>query len=364
MRIKTVRVENFRRLHSVKIDLDEKATVCVGANNSGKTSITHIFRSFFLHKGSDLTLYDFNSGCWDDFGRVDQELPFPVIRLDLLLEVERQDWYRVMQLMTLQDLGKDIGEVALRVEFGPREDQEVLLARYAEARERALKSTRSGTAEKGPYSPWLENMWDYLDKILKESYALSYHVLDPESFQNDDSGVVVGPLENSPTAAQNFLKRLVRVDMVDAQRFLSDDSTSNGRDLSRHLRRFYQRNVDTDEIDHDALRALRESERSYEKYLDSMFKDTFDSVRNMSYPGLKKCPNWSCEAASTTKVFLPTVLRCTTNSPRMERMESHGYYPSATTGWGTRTCSTCSSKSSTCTSSGPRKMLSVRHCTW
>lgn len=75
MRIKTVRVESFRRLRSVKIDLDEKATVCVGANNSGKTSITHIFRSFFLHKGSDLTLYDFNSACWEEFGQVDEKHP-------------------------------------------------------------------------------------------------------------------------------------------------------------------------------------------------------------------------------------------------------------------------------------------------
>lgn len=290
MRIKTVRVENFRRLRSVKIDLDERATVCVGANNSGKTSVTHIFRSFFLHKGSDLTLYDFNSGCWDDFGQADDEQPLPVIRLDLLLEVDRQDWYRVVQLMTLQDLDKEIGEVALRVEFGPREDQNTLLARYTEARSRALQSERDRSKEKGPYSPWPESMWDYLDKMLKESYTLSYHVLDPQSFHSDEPSVVVGPLENSPTAAQKFLKQLIRVDMVDAQRFLSDDSTSNGRDLSRHLRRFYQRNIDTDEVDHDALQSLRASERSYEEYLSRTLKDTFDSVHNMPYPGLKNMP--------------------------------------------------------------------------
>src|SRR5699024_5107017 len=161
------------------------------------------------------------------------------------------DWYRVVQLMTLQDLDKEIGEVALRVEFGPREDRDTLLARYAEARGRALQSDLGRSKEESPYSPWPESMWDYLDKMLKESYALS------------------------------FLTRLIRVDLVDAQRFLSDDSTANGRDLSRHLRRFYQRNIDTDEVDHEALQALHESERSYEEYLDRTFKDTFDSVHNM-----------------------------------------------------------------------------------
>src|SRR5699024_8231052 len=91
-------------------------------------------------------------------------------------------------------------------------------------------------------------------------------------------------------SALNLPTRLLRVDVVDAQRVLSDASTSNGRDLSRHLRRFYQRNIDTDEVDHEALQALHESERSYEEYLDRTFKDTFDSVHNMPYPGLKNMP--------------------------------------------------------------------------
>jgi predicted ATP-dependent endonuclease of OLD family len=291
MRIKTVRVENFRRLRSVSIDLDEKATVCVGANNSGKTSITHIFRSFFLHKGRDLTLYDFNSGCWEEFDQVGDGVPFPVIRLDLLLEVDREDWYRVVELMTLQDLDKDISQVALRVEFGPRErDHGALLAKYEEAREQARASRWSGKEGDGLYSPWPANMWEYLDRMLKESYSLTYHVLDPQSFHSDESDGVVGPLADSPTAAQDFLGRLVRVDMVDAQRFLSDDSTSNGRDLSRHLRRFYQRNINTDEVNHDALQALRVSEKSYEGYLQQTLSETFDAVHNMSYPGLKETP--------------------------------------------------------------------------
>ncbi|GAA1749122.1 ATP-dependent nuclease [Streptomonospora arabica] len=291
MRIKAVRVENFRRLRSVTIDLDDKATVCVGANNSGKTSVTHIFRSFFLNKGRDLTLYDFHSGCWADFEQADNGAAFPVIMLDLLLEVEREDWHRVVELMTLQDLDEEITEVALRVEFGPKDGHDALLANYREARQKADESRWSGQqGADGGYKPWPASMWQYLDRTLKESYTLSYHVLDPASFHHRQSTRVAGPLADSTASAQRYLDELIRVDMVDAQRFLSDDSTSNGRDLSRHLRRFYKRNINTGEVDHDALQALRASEMSYEQYLEQTLSETFSALHQMSYPGLREAP--------------------------------------------------------------------------
>ncbi|WP_160050604.1 MULTISPECIES: AAA family ATPase [unclassified Nocardiopsis] len=288
MRIKTVRVENFRRLRQVKIDLNESATVCVGANNSGKTSITHIFRSFFVEKARDLTFYDFNSGCWDDFAHIDEGADFPVIRLDLLLEVEKEDWYRVIEMMSFQDLDEDIGQVALRVEFGPKDGPGGLLADFREARRKARHTTRKAKSEKrwrkGVYSPWPEDMRDYLDKTLRDSYALSYHVIDPRSFDRDECRPedVVGPLTDNPTAAQRFLNSLVRVDMVDAQRFLSDDPTSKGLDLSRHVSKFLRRNIDSSEVNHAALQAMRISEQGAEGYLQEKLKDTFDELHDSS----------------------------------------------------------------------------------
>ena len=44
MYIKKVEVKNFRLLKDVTLTLEEKATVIVGRNNSGKTSLTEFFR--------------------------------------------------------------------------------------------------------------------------------------------------------------------------------------------------------------------------------------------------------------------------------------------------------------------------------
>jgi predicted ATP-dependent endonuclease of OLD family len=60
VRLKSFHVENFRRLKSVRVELEEKTTIFVGANNSGKTSATHVFHRF-LSKSSRFQIYDFSA---------------------------------------------------------------------------------------------------------------------------------------------------------------------------------------------------------------------------------------------------------------------------------------------------------------
>lgn len=46
MKLSAVSIRNFRRLETVAIDIEDKETIFVGPNNSGKTSATAVFRSF------------------------------------------------------------------------------------------------------------------------------------------------------------------------------------------------------------------------------------------------------------------------------------------------------------------------------
>lgn len=293
MRIKSVRVENFRRLRSVKVDLDPNSTVFVGANNSGKTSMTHVFRFFFERRKSDFTFYDFNSGCWDQFQGVaelsqDEAEKLPKIRLDLLLEVGREDWYRVVELMSFHDLSKDIGQVALRLEFAPRGD---LSERFTTARKKAREAKeRQPEGERGIFAPWPEDLREYLDRELNSAYGFRYYVLDPNTFDREgassEKANCLGRLADSPAAAREFVDSLVHVDMVDAQRFLSDDETSKARDLSRHVRRFLDYSV-SDDIDHAAHQAVKASEQEAQSYLADKFAQTFDRLNKVSGPGIR-----------------------------------------------------------------------------
>lgn len=67
MKIEKVEINNFRLLKNTSLSLQEKTTVIVGRNNSGKTSLTEIFRRF--SKRDRFKLEDFSLSSFPDFSR-------------------------------------------------------------------------------------------------------------------------------------------------------------------------------------------------------------------------------------------------------------------------------------------------------
>ena len=50
MKITNIKIENFRLLDNVEINLEDITTAIVGKNNSGKTSLSEIFNLFMNNK--------------------------------------------------------------------------------------------------------------------------------------------------------------------------------------------------------------------------------------------------------------------------------------------------------------------------
>ena len=67
MRIKHVEIENFRLLRKVAIGLEERTTLIVGRNNSGKTSIAELFRRLLSERTLTFRLEDCSLGCHEGF---------------------------------------------------------------------------------------------------------------------------------------------------------------------------------------------------------------------------------------------------------------------------------------------------------
>lgn len=63
MKIKSAGVKNYRLLKDVNLSLDSKITLVVGRNNTGKTSLAEVFRSFLSTSGSKIRYEDFNQSC-------------------------------------------------------------------------------------------------------------------------------------------------------------------------------------------------------------------------------------------------------------------------------------------------------------
>lgn len=284
--MKTFRVENFRRLKNVRVDLEEAESIFVGANNSGKTSATQIFRLFLNPGRQKFRVFDFSADCWPKLNAIDPKSTdtaddLPHIVLDLWFEVDDQNLHRVLGILPSLDWnGKPVG---VRLSYQPR-DAASLLANYVKARARF-----DSFGDESAKPSWPTDLTDYLERTLSQEYEVTYSILDAEKC--DPGGVPVDNYQpfriESTKEGEGLVASLIRVDFLDAQRHLSDSSGSGRHeDLSTRLSRFYERNLDKHEIDLTTLNAIADSEQSLNVHFADVFKPTLESLKKLGYPGI------------------------------------------------------------------------------
>lgn len=104
MKIDKIEVRNFRLLHDVELRLEDRATVVVGRNNCGKTSLADVIRKFLDERGT-FRIEDFSSACYDGFcaalraklkGESDAQIrahvPFVELRLHILYDPTKPEF--------------------------------------------------------------------------------------------------------------------------------------------------------------------------------------------------------------------------------------------------------------------------------
>jgi len=290
MHIKAFRVRNFRRLRDVRIDLDLETSVFVGANNSGKTSATHVFQMFLGKTRGEFQMYDFSAGSWSVFDAIgldesDLDAKLPGIGLDIWLDVDAPNAHRVIDL--LPDLDWNGEPVGVRLDYVARDGRE-LFERYAEARAEIPKKSGAGSDN---WKPWPQSLTDYLTRRLRTEYEIRYSVLDAKRCDANlvpEEGYTPTPLGTVETGAAKLIDSLIRVDFLNAQRYLSDRDASSGRDeeLSKRLSRFYQRNLDQRDEDVAGLSAVADSEAQLNTHFAEVFEPTLERLAKLGYPGL------------------------------------------------------------------------------
>ncbi len=60
MKIKKIKVNNFRLLENFEVDLEEQLSLVIGKNNTGKTSLLAVLNKFLNEGGKTFTFDDFN----------------------------------------------------------------------------------------------------------------------------------------------------------------------------------------------------------------------------------------------------------------------------------------------------------------
>lgn len=210
MKIEKVEINNFRLLKNTSLSLQEKTTVIVGRNNSGKTSLTEIFRRF--SKRDRFKLEDFSLSSFPDFSRAlkanlaqekDSAIREILPSIDIILIVnylENKDDYGVLSNFII-DLDENLTNTQIKISYRLQDGK--------------IDSFFSGmTDEKAP---------DFFD-IIRERIPMYY---DFEVIAID----LKDPDNTAKTEFENY-KRLIRTDFINAQRWL-DDETIKENEIGR-----------------------------------------------------------------------------------------------------------------------------------
>ena len=307
MKIKSFHLRNFRKLKNCHIDLGERETVFVGANNSGKTSAISAI-VWFLKNNEKFTLKEFTATNWaliDSLGDqwlakdpVDESLLDPhewdeiVPSLDIWIDVADDEQYRVNHLIPSLSTwdGKAVG---VRCQYVPK-DVKRLYADYKDAKGKVnvLQSTEEWKKASSP-DLFPKNLCDFLGKgsNLRDYFDVKYYIIDPAIEPTDEDKVQATPdkdLERNP------LEELIRVDTILASRDFSDPEGQSDSDidtLSKQFQKYYSNSNPEEEVltpgDLELVSGIAKANETYDAKLTKTFETPVKELKNINYPGFQ-----------------------------------------------------------------------------
>lgn len=210
MIVKQVRVKNYRLLKNVSLSFDQRSTLIVGRNNTGKTSLTEIFRSFLSGKAPVFRYEDFSLPALKEFqvalvafneqkNETEIRELMPAIELELLLNYKDN-----------KDSYGGLGDFILDLDENQFETKVLLKFQLADGK---IKAFFDGLSYDNKHTYFKE-----LKRRILDYYEVSLYAIDPS---NDMNRVKLDFVK---------IKRLMLVDFINAQRGL-DDETHNEKDV-------------------------------------------------------------------------------------------------------------------------------------
>lgn len=319
MQIHHLEIANFRKLLRVRVDLADKTTLLVGANNSGKSSAMLALRRFLVSKPSSFRSLDFTLShfaaidamgqAWEQAADVD---PVPATSdwdpllptLDIWISAKEGEVHYLRDL--IPSFAWKSGLVGMRFRLQPKEIDALYKGYRAErVRVVSLSAEAAKTAKPGSkqLTLWPISLTDYLNRRLSAHFTVCWYRLDPALLVEPDPktrmakpqvlGPLAVPLEHNP------LNGLIRVHEINAQRGFGEVGSEDGEDdesparsgrkLSEQLRLYYRRHLapgDAPDVsDLDALRAIEAAQDAFDLRLTASFEPALQEVEGLGYPG-------------------------------------------------------------------------------
>ena len=269
MKIDRIEIRNFRRLEEISAAVEERETIFVGPNNSGKTSATAIFKCFLGQQ--KFRIYDFSVARIADidaFGAGEVGRTLPAIELDLWFKVDIDSIEFGRAFTLLPNLSENFNRLGVRLRYSvsdPSKLRDVYFAAFPPIGER----------------PPVKRLSEFLagDGILGRYFEISYASLEETS----DS---VTPIPLDKDEGRNLLQNLVRIDFVEAQRGIDDEQGNRSNRLSSAFAGYYKKNLDRQDVAEEAYRVLDENNQNLTEHYAQQFKGLMEVIRGLGVPSV------------------------------------------------------------------------------
>ncbi|MBN6113142.1 ATP-dependent nuclease [Xanthomonas bonasiae] len=273
MKLSRISICNFRRLENVNIDIEDRESIFVGPNNSGKTSATAIFRcflggrSFKIHDFSVARMMDF-----EEFTKTGFATQLPRINLDLWFTIDPES-IAFGRAFTLLPKLLDFTSVGVRLSYEV-DDANKLREHYDATYPKKENGTRDKTLAQ----------YLALDGNLARYFSVSYLSLEEISQEGAPPKLVMSKLD--PDEGKRLMKHLIRVEFVDAQRNINDDDSNRSNRLSSAFAAFYQKNLEQANHAADAHSVIDANNQQLTDHYAKQFAPLIKLIKHLGVPSI------------------------------------------------------------------------------
>ncbi len=279
MHIRKINIKNFRLLQDVELFLEEQVTVIVGRNNSGKTSLTELFRRLLSEQSPVFRLEDFSLATHEQFWNafvlrqqggtddtVRKTLPFIEVRLTVRYAVDSPDFGPLADFVI--DLNPDCAEAVIVIRHQLKEGEIDDFFESPQFEEQDDEDRRK------------ERFFRAIKERIPKYYSTSYLAEDP------------GDPTNQKALEWSKARALLWTGFIDAQRGLDNTTHKDVNVLGKILESLLTSAMceSADPRDRDVAQRLTGAVEGIQKEIrdgfDKHVQGLFPTLSVFGYPGL------------------------------------------------------------------------------
>lgn len=266
MKITNIKIENFRLLDNVEINLEDITTAIVGKNNSGKTSFSEIFNLFMNNKKFEFEDFSMTShknfqDAYSLFLQLTAENKeetikeiFEIIpRIKLLLTIEyteSDNWVNIKPFISSLE---DTNQIKILFNYSPKDT------------EKFLNTIQTNFLDDDVF----------IDKV-RLFYSNYYHTtIQPYS-----------ETENTELIEFSDVQRLLQCHFIEAQRDLEDTKSNNTKLASIFQKQYDYQTKKEDSSSKALIEATDTANKEIEEKLKKFFEQFISSFKQFGFPGI------------------------------------------------------------------------------